>query len=182
MYKLAKKLIDVPELDSVEVVLLLFGKYGDIQTFAFADSESPQNWQRLHYFLRKRCEKKVAKELNDVAYGYDDLGLANLNYPGLANLNYPRQHWFAKVWPSIRRAPLKDIFHGVLLATRSTHGESHPMNEWFSREHTSCLLCFTPLTSWKRMLPMEPGWKAPSSSWPVAIFYPSPLLQMTYVL
>jgi hypothetical protein len=41
-YDLAKKLINLPELDC-EVLLLIFGEYRDILTFAFAESESPKN-------------------------------------------------------------------------------------------------------------------------------------------
>ncbi len=75
----------------VEVLVLILGEYGDILTFAFAESKGPKNWQVLHDILRKRCEKRGQYFLNQVSAGYDELGSGNLKNP--------RDHWFAKYGP-----------------------------------------------------------------------------------
>jgi hypothetical protein len=123
-YSVANKLMDgIDELDSVGVLLILFGEYGDIVSFAFAPSEGPDYWQVLHWFLRRHCKNKGYQLVQEVIGGWDDLGSTNFKNP--------KDHWFAKVWPNLHRAPWKDVMHGVSLVTKSTHGGSHPMHAWF---------------------------------------------------
>ena len=134
-FSAAKKMIDVPELDSVDALLLVYGEYGDVLFYAFAESEVPGNWQAVHYFLKRHCERMGAKELLDVVDGYDDLG---------SMLDDPTKHWFPAIWTNVERAPRKDPFHGVKLVFNSTYGSSHPMHQWFCDRLTGCLLYFLP--------------------------------------
>jgi hypothetical protein len=135
-YKAAKKMImiDAPELNSINVILLVFGEYGDIQFWGAAEDEGPSNWQVAHFLVMKRCERMGAKALLDVVNGYDDLGSGNLKKP--------TDHWFATIWRNVSRAPRKDPFHGVQLVTKSTYGSSHPLHQWFCQKLTGCLMNF----------------------------------------
>lgn len=126
--------MDVPELDSIKVMILIYGEYGDIVYFALCDNEGPQNWQLCHYFLMRRCERMGHKFLHAVVDGYDDLGSGTLKDPS--------QHWFAKIWPAVKRAPRKDHWHGCDLVLRNTTGPSHPIHDEFSKKLHGALLYF----------------------------------------
>ena len=62
-YKLASKLMDIPELDSIKVMLLIYGEYGDIVYFSLCETEGPQNWQMCHYFLMRRWSDMNAAQV-----------------------------------------------------------------------------------------------------------------------
>jgi hypothetical protein len=133
-FNLANKLIDVPELDSIGALLIIVGEWGDIMWYAFADAEGDQNWQIAHFFLMKRCERMGHKQLHAVVDGFDDLGSGTLKDP--------RRHWFAKIWPNVKRAPRKDCFHGGNRVLKSTVGATHPINDAFSKKLGGALLYF----------------------------------------
>ena len=133
-HKAAKKMMAELDLDRNEVLLLVFGEYGDVLAFAFTKAEGATHWMKLHWLIRQRCHKRGHKHLYALIAGYDDLGSGTLNDP--------TQHWFAKIWPNVKRAPYKDPWHGMDLVTRSTHGHPHPLALTFSADLARCFMLF----------------------------------------
>ncbi len=90
-------------------------------SWAFSGSESDNVYQRLNYFLLKRCERlKCAAE---VKYAFTDTCCGGCKDRSA--------HWFAKCWPSAKEAPFKDIFHGQKKLFDATYGSKHPLHHNF---------------------------------------------------
>lgn len=137
-YKLAGLTInDILSEEEQNVLLVIYDQYGRVLNYGFGDTEQPLHWQRLHYLLRKRCEKHGPQHVNHVRFGYSDLCCEGLNDRA--------DHWFVKMWPSVLTAPLKDMFHAHKMVTGpgSVRGSGHDLHANFCRDLSAATLQFT---------------------------------------
>jgi len=127
-YKFLMKTSDDPEAEEkLNACAIVWGEYGHMLSFAFAESEQNAVYQRLHYYIRKRCERLGGEaEVAKVQYGYSDVCCEGLNRP-------EHDHWFQKVWPGAMHWPLKDLLHGQMGITRETIGADHDLHRPFIR-------------------------------------------------
>ena len=122
-YKFLKKTRDDPEAEEeIQALTVIWGKWNHILTFAFAENEGDLVYQRLMWYLRKRCERLGGiAEVNKVKCWYSDTCCS-----GITDV---RSHWITKIWPNVPRAPLKDLLHWCMGITRATEGEGHTLHE-----------------------------------------------------
>jgi hypothetical protein len=133
-FKFMSKTSDDPESDEENNALhVVWGTHGHVLTFAFAGSEQIQVFQRLMYFLKRRCFRIGGiEEVNRVQFGFSDTCCEGLIDPSL--------HWFLVLWPGAVRAPMKDLFHGFQNITSQTSGTESDLNQIFtSALSTGCL-------------------------------------------
>jgi hypothetical protein len=107
------------ELSSVETKCLhiVWGQYGHIMTWAFDGSENDVCFQRLHWFLKKRCERIDPQHVAAVRFAYSDVCCQGAKDP--------TDHWIVKIWSSCKRAPYKDAFH----CSQKIVGSTQPHHE-----------------------------------------------------
>ena len=93
------------EFSSVETKCLhiVWGQYDHILTWAFDGAENDECFQRLHWFLKKRCQRINERHVTDVRYAYSDVCCQGAKDP--------TNHWITKIWENVKRAPYKDAFH-----------------------------------------------------------------------
>ena len=134
----SKIMDDLLSEEQIKALGIIWGEHGHILSYAFFEGESPTNWQRMHMGLHRRCERKGKQYVDAVIAGYSDLCCEN-------HID-PTEHWFPKIWPNVVRAPLKDSFHGVKMATEApaTAGPEHPLHTNWCRKVSSALLEFPP--------------------------------------
>ena len=123
---------DILGEEKCDTLGILAGEYGHILFWAFMKGEKNVNWQRMQYFVRMRCERVGAGEVAKVIAGYSDTCCQGVTDP--------TSHWFAKMWPSAKRAPYKDLMHGVSGVMSNTAGPSHQLFMPFNRALTGSLL------------------------------------------
>jgi uncharacterized Rmd1/YagE family protein len=75
-----KKTMNDAESDGdSNVAILVFGEYGHIVSFAFAESESDENIQQLLYFLQQRILRLGGEEdVNAVVSAYSNVCCENI--------------------------------------------------------------------------------------------------------
>jgi len=122
-YKYAKMTMQDPEAaEEIHVLCILFGQYGHILSFAFAADEKGPVFQRLHYFLKKRCDR-LGKS-HEPRFAVTDTCCE-----GVTDVE---NHWVAQLWPNITRAPYKDLMHGQKKIFDATRGHSHDLHKSFT--------------------------------------------------
>jgi hypothetical protein len=115
---------DAESEEETKVLLILYGEFGHIISFAIATSENLTNYQRMQYFLRERCARVGGQEaVNAVKVGYSDVCCEELTNT--------LDHWHIKLWPGVTMAPRKDMFHAESLITRQTRGAAHELHSPF---------------------------------------------------
>jgi hypothetical protein len=99
---------------------VVWGEYGHVLSWAFDSSENAECFQRLNFYLRKRCEI-LGESPKNVRAAFSDTCCQ-----GLKN---PEDHWITDIWPGCKRAPHKDIFHALKKISGATqpHHESSPL-------------------------------------------------------
>jgi hypothetical protein len=103
------------------VLAIVFGEYGHVMTWAFAESEGKiEVYQRLNYFLRKRCEMIGAEHAKAVQFAYTDTCCEGLTDPTM--------HWITDIWENCKRAPYKDLFHAQKKVMDATRGAKHDLH------------------------------------------------------
>jgi hypothetical protein len=117
--------------EEINALCIVFGQHGHILSWAFAESEQGQVYQRLSYFLRKRCDRLGKSD--EVLFAVSDVCCE-----GLRN---PKDHWIVSMWPNIERAPYKDLMHGQKKIFDATRGHSHELHRQFTADvRDSCML------------------------------------------
>jgi hypothetical protein len=110
------------ELNGVQVKIL--GEYNHLVSFVQCGAEENLVFERPFHFLHKSIlqigREAEAKKLVTV---YSDTCCQNSK-----NLN---DHFITNFFPNCKRAPLKDIFHGIELVLYETTGFGHPLHNAF---------------------------------------------------
>ena len=127
---------DIYSDDDQNVLGIVFGEYGHILFYGFIKSECPIVWQRMMYFIRRRCERKGHSCVDAVHWGYTNLCCEN-------HKDRFAHWWFTEMWPNVKEAPFKDIFHAFKMVTASTPGSSHELHVNFCRCLSGAVLQFT---------------------------------------
>ena len=132
-YKIMKVTMNMTDAAGENKCLyVVMGEYGHIVSFAFCDSERDMVAQRLFYFLKKRMLRLKGPEAVDkVIAVYSDTCCNNAD---------PEQHWLLHFFPNCKRAPIKDVWHGIDLVSRSTVGPHHPLYDGFKSGLWNALL------------------------------------------
>jgi hypothetical protein len=131
-YDYAKKTTHDPSAEEeINVLCIVFGELGHIMSFALCEAEGSRVYQRLNYFLRKRCDR-LGKS-HEVKFAVSDVCCE-----GLQN---PKDHWVTAMWPAIERAPYKDLMHGEKKVFDSTRGHTHELHKQFTCDvRDKCML------------------------------------------
>jgi hypothetical protein len=131
-FDFAKKTMNDPHAqEEINVLCIICGQYGHVMSFAFSKSECSQVYQRMNYFLRKRCDR-LGKS-HEVQFAVSDVCCEGLDDPS--------KHWVASVWPNVQRAPYKDLMHGQKKVFDGTRGASHELHRTFTSEmKDKCML------------------------------------------
>jgi hypothetical protein len=125
---LSKTLNDSEIKEELKALGILFGVFGRIVFWGFAGSEvqGAVNYQRMHYYVRRRTEHFGGmEEVNKVIMGYSDVGCEGLKDPST--------HWFTRMWPAAKGWPRHDLFHGERKVLDSTEGTSHELHAVFAK-------------------------------------------------
>jgi hypothetical protein len=132
---LGKTMEDILSDGEQNGLAIIFDEYSRVLNFAFVDHERPDHWKRMHYYLRERCDY-LGVDPNIVEVGYSDLGDENVKDR--------TAHWFPKIWPNAKDAPLKDIFHAVKMVTGplSVRGKGSDLHANFCRDLSAVVLRF----------------------------------------
>jgi hypothetical protein len=132
-FRLMKKTMNDPGSDGTNTVaLLVFGEDGHIISFAFAESETDENIQRLLYFIRKQMLRLGGQHSVDaVISAYSDVCCENVTDV--------EKHWYVRMFPNAT-SPRKDLFHGLKLVTEETVSGTHPLNAAFCKGLRDCFL------------------------------------------
>jgi hypothetical protein len=85
-------------------LLVISAEYGHVLSWAFDGSENDLCFQKLNYYLRKRCEI-LGEDPKNVRAAFNVTCCQ-----GLKNLD---EHWKTKIWPGCKRAPHKDTIHAM---------------------------------------------------------------------
>jgi hypothetical protein len=80
----------------------------------------------MMHFIRKRCERAGNHHVQEVEIGWSDLCCENC-------LDRTK-HWFTKMFPNVKFAPCKDIFHALKMVMGATRGPSHDLHCQFLEE------------------------------------------------
>lgn len=119
--------------EEMETCVKVFGEYGHCLSFAFSSSEADCVIQRLIMFIRRRILRLGGMLLlREVIALYSDTCCEELKDPS--------QHWATKIFPSVTRAPLKDLFHGVTACLRGFDGPAHPLHNAFKSQLWEAML------------------------------------------
>lgn len=131
-YRYAKMTLQDPESgEDIKVLCILFGQYGHILSFAFSKDEKGPVFQRLHYFLKKRCDRLGKSQ--EPRFAVTDTCCENVSDVAT--------HWVAHLWPNITRAPYKDLMHGQKKVFDETRGHSHDLHKSFTSDvRDTCML------------------------------------------
>ncbi len=145
-YQLAKKTMsDLLTGETSNVLCIMWGEYGHVISYAWAKQETPKNWQRMHWNLKKRCDKIGNGATQAVVYGYSDLCCEGWNDV--------TKHWFPQIWPNVKSAPKRDMFHALKMVTDATFGNKHPLHNKFCADLAQTVLPYSE-ASIKQVLPL----------------------------
>jgi hypothetical protein len=119
-FEYAKKMMnDASSETDINCVAILFGEHGHVMNGGFIEEEK-EEFQQLHYFLRKRWEKLGDKYVKAVVDSWSDTCCEGLDDPS--------SHWITKFWDSVSRGPGCDLFHLQKRVTDSTRGTSSELH------------------------------------------------------
>jgi hypothetical protein len=106
------------------VLGIVHGEIGHVLFYAFMNAEKTKNWKIMNCYIRRRCEKRGQEHVDAVVAAYTDICCEGLKDPS--------KHWLADMWPCVKRAPLKDAKHAMLLVTdNASYGPSHNFHPFF---------------------------------------------------
>ena len=131
-YDFAKKTKNDPLAEEeINVLCILFGQFGHIVSFAFAEGEGSNVYQRMNYFLKQRCDRLGTS--HEVKFAVSDVCCEGLRDPAA--------HWVVGMWPGVERAPYKDLMHGQKKVFEATRGATHELHLEFTADiRDKCLL------------------------------------------
>jgi len=112
---------------------IVWGEYGHILAWAFDGSENDLCFQRLNYFLRKRCDMIGPEHAKAVRAAFSDTCCQGLHDVTL--------HWVTWIWEYCYRAPYRDLFHCSKRLTDATH-PLHELGNLFCRLVSQAFLQF----------------------------------------
>jgi hypothetical protein len=122
-FAIMKKTMDAPPTEATNDALVkILGEYGHLLTWAFTEAEDDEVVQRLLYFLKMRAFRLGGQPaVDEVIAAYTDTCCQG-------RLD-PESHFLTSLFPMCKRAPLKDVFHGVKGILNETTGFGHPLYE-----------------------------------------------------
>jgi hypothetical protein len=113
-FELAKKTMgDLLCDDDQNALALVHGEYGHILFYGFVPSESPIYWQRMMYFIRKRCERAGNHHVQEVEFGWSDLCCENCHDR--------TKHWYTKMLGRKKKGR-RDGLHSTTTEDRAESG------------------------------------------------------------
>ena len=87
-------------------------------------------------YSKSATNKRKLSYVKQVVAGYSDCSCE-----GCRDV---KQHWLPKIWPSVKRANLKDPFHGGLKMLSDSVRPHHELSPTFSRSLSRASLAFAP--------------------------------------